>query len=88
MFTEVPSLQALNCRPVIELAEADVTVDYTTGVVQDFTILGEPQPNSQPWSDPFVERGWNYIGDPRDDDMGINTEFTTRYTRIPSFCRI
>jgi hypothetical protein len=87
MFTEVPSLQALNCRPVIELAEADVTVDYTTGVVQDFTILGEPQPNSEPWSDPFVERGWNYIGDPRDNDMGINTEFTTRYTRIPSRCR-
>jgi hypothetical protein len=88
MFTEVPSLQALNCRPVIELAEADVTVDYTTGIVEDFTILSEPQPNSQPWSDPFVERSWNYIHDPYVNDMEINTKFTTRYSRIPSCCRI
>jgi hypothetical protein len=87
MFTKIPSLQALNCRPVIELAEADVTVDYTTGVVQDFTILGEPQPNSQPWSDPFVQRGWNYISDPGHMITEVNTDFTTRYTGIPSCCR-
>jgi hypothetical protein len=78
MFTEVPSLQALNCRPVIESVEANVIVDYTSEVVRDFEILGEPQPNSQAWSDPFVERGWNYIHDPHVNDMEINTEFTTR----------
>ena len=79
MFSEIPSLQAINCRPVIESAEADVTLDYTSRVVRDFTILGEPQPDSQAWSDPFIEREWNYIHDPHVNDMEINTQFTTRY---------
>jgi hypothetical protein len=87
MFTEVPSLQALNCRPVIEFVEADVTVDYMTGFVQDFTILGEPQPSSQPWSDPFIERGWYYINEPGNSNTEANAEMTTRYARVSLCCR-
>jgi hypothetical protein len=78
MFTEVPRLQAMNCRPLIETAPAVVTVDYMTGAVQHFTISGEPQPELAPWSDPFVTRNQSYANDPRVNDMIINVETSTR----------
>jgi hypothetical protein len=78
MFTEVPRLQAMNCRPRIETAPAVVTVDYTTGAVQHFTIGGEPQPDNAPWSDPFVTRNQSYANDPRKNDMIVNVETSTR----------
>jgi hypothetical protein len=82
MFTDVPSLQAINCRPLIESAAVDVTVDYATGVVQEFHILEEPKPDLAPWSDPFVTRTWNYKDDPRLDNMWINVETSTRYVEL------
>jgi len=56
MFHTVPDIQALNCRPIIESAEASVTIDYLSGVVVDFDILDTPQVVEEPWSDPFVVR--------------------------------
>ncbi|KAF2258991.1 hypothetical protein CC78DRAFT_503810 [Lojkania enalia] len=56
LFSEVPSLQALNCMPVIESANAHVTVDQRTGKVYGYTILDEPQSAQQAWSEPFISR--------------------------------
>lgn len=56
MFHTAPEIQALNCRPIIESAEAQVTVEYPSGVIADFDIVGTPQAVEEPWSDPFVVR--------------------------------
>jgi hypothetical protein len=56
MFHTVPDIQAVNCRPIIESAEASVTVDYLSGVVADFDILSTPRAVGEPWSDPFAIR--------------------------------
>lgn len=56
MFSEVPRLQALNCKPVIETANTSIVVDYTTGQVHHFEILDQPKPAEEAWSDAFVLR--------------------------------
>jgi hypothetical protein len=77
-FTKVPSLQALNCRPVIESVAADVTIDYTSGVVQDFTLLGKPQPELQAWSDPFVTRNESQMYPDKNRAMYMKVQVSTR----------
>jgi hypothetical protein len=52
MFTEIPMMQSLNCRPVIENAEVKVTVD-PNGKVSAYQIVGEPQETNEPWEDVF-----------------------------------
>ncbi|KAF2828273.1 hypothetical protein CC86DRAFT_405278 [Ophiobolus disseminans] len=79
MFTQVPSLQALNCRPIIESATANVTVDYGTRAVQSFVIAGDLRPETSPWSDPFVSRKLTYRDDPRENDMITDVDVSTSY---------
>jgi hypothetical protein len=52
-FTEEPVLQAVHCTPIIETAEADVTVDASNGQVQHYRILNDPEPANSPWFDVF-----------------------------------
>ena len=54
IFTEVPGIQAINCKPIIEIAEANVTVDQTTRQVQSFEILEEPTLSANAWTDVFA----------------------------------
>jgi hypothetical protein len=65
MFTDVPSISALNCKPIIETATADVTVDQGSGQVQGFEILDDPVPAARAWTDVFVvhNRSSDYIPD-------------------------
>ncbi|KAH7402793.1 hypothetical protein BKA66DRAFT_480935 [Pyrenochaeta sp. MPI-SDFR-AT-0127] len=56
MFSKVPVLQAMNCEPIIERAEAKITVDFETGNIQSYSITSQPQPAPEAWSDPFVLR--------------------------------
>lgn len=53
VFAEIPRIQAINCQPAIESAMADVTVD-TSGRVQKYTILEDPEPEGNAWSDSFL----------------------------------
>jgi hypothetical protein len=48
-FKEVPSIQALDCKPIIEQAQAKVTVARSSGHVLDFKLLEEPHPRSDVW---------------------------------------
>lgn len=48
-FKEVPSIQALDCKPVIEQAEARVMVARSSAQVLDFKLLEEPRPRSDVW---------------------------------------
>jgi hypothetical protein len=48
-FKEVPGLQALDCKPIIEQTKARVKVARSSAQVLDFELLGEPQPRSDVW---------------------------------------
>ncbi|KAF3037636.1 hypothetical protein E8E12_004832 [Didymella heteroderae] len=59
VFREPPAIQALNCVPYFETADAEVTVEPSTGAVQGFSILGNPTPDAVAWSDNFQLRRSN-----------------------------
>jgi hypothetical protein len=50
-FPEPPEIQALECMPSFETSEAEVTVDSTSGIVQDYRILKDPILENVAWSD-------------------------------------
>lgn len=54
IFRNVPEITALRCIPIIETADADVTVERETGNVQSFSIAGEPKAVDDVWSEAFV----------------------------------
>jgi len=56
VWSEQPRLAAINCTPVIEHANANVSVDVETGVVQEYTILGPPQIATEAWLDSYLRR--------------------------------
>jgi hypothetical protein len=53
IWTGPPRLTALNCLPIIESANATVTVDSGTGVVHEFKILSDPVDCPDAWSDVY-----------------------------------
>ncbi|KAH0025825.1 hypothetical protein KCU78_g4591, partial [Aureobasidium melanogenum] len=73
IWSEQPKLAAINCTPIFEHATANITVDITTGAVQDYSILGTPQNATEAWSDPYLRRNVSvdysdgYVELPRDD---------------------
>jgi hypothetical protein len=48
-FTEVPSIQTLACKPIIEQVQVSVIIARSSAQVLDFKLLGEPQPRSDAW---------------------------------------
>ena len=54
MFPSAPKLQSLNCMPIMETSEAEITVDKQTGRVQSYKILKDPAVDDSAWSDNFV----------------------------------
>jgi hypothetical protein len=56
IWPDKPEVQSVNCTPIIEQADAKVTVDLYSGTVTNYTLLGEPESMSAAWVDKFVER--------------------------------
>jgi hypothetical protein len=56
VFPDPPSIQALNCKPVIETTFAWVTVDHLSQQVLEYTILADPFPEADAWSDSYFVR--------------------------------
>ncbi|KAE8151048.1 hypothetical protein BDV25DRAFT_153274 [Aspergillus avenaceus] len=54
IFTEIPSITAINCAPLIESANAQVTVDPTNGDIRSFDILDDPQEVDNAFTDNFL----------------------------------
>jgi hypothetical protein len=52
-FAQVPDMSFLECKPVIERADAEVVAAHATGQVLSFKILNDPQPQLDPWSSHF-----------------------------------
>ncbi|KAI1139925.1 hypothetical protein F5Y05DRAFT_336131 [Hypoxylon sp. FL0543] len=61
MWAEKPQMAALNCMPIIETANASVTVSTDDSHVISFDLIGEPQPDPYAWSDDFKQHK-NYEG--------------------------
>ncbi|KAI3342654.1 hypothetical protein F4824DRAFT_115259 [Ustulina deusta] len=59
MWAEKPRMAALNCMPIIETANATVTVDAADGRVVDFALHGEPRPDGHAWSNDFKQHKYN-----------------------------
>lgn len=55
MFTDIPSIQALHCVPIIETAVARVMVDAHSGQVYSYQIDGDVVNATEAWSDVFVK---------------------------------
>ena len=53
IWQEPPSMTAINCQPIIETADASVTVDPATGNALDFSISDSPNIVTSAWSDNF-----------------------------------
>ncbi|KAF2824341.1 hypothetical protein CC86DRAFT_354293 [Ophiobolus disseminans] len=53
-FEEVPQIQAARCEPIIETADATVTVNKDTGNVLSHTIEGDPTQANGAWADVFT----------------------------------
>lgn len=53
-FESWPRIQSLSCLPIIEAAESKVTVGRTSGIVQDFDILGDSKAEDTAWADNFI----------------------------------
>ena len=56
IWPEAPKLAMLNCAPIIETANASVTVDLATNKVQSYTIMDEPRPHPEAFSDNFENK--------------------------------
>mgnify|MGYP004507133067 CR=1 FL=1 len=52
-YTEVPHMAFFDCKPVIEKADANITLARGIGPVFAFKILGEPQAQIDPWATHF-----------------------------------
>jgi hypothetical protein len=52
-FAKIPDMTFLDCKPVIEKADAEVMVAHATGQVLSFNILNDPQTQLDPWSSHF-----------------------------------
>ena len=74
IFSEQPDMTAMNCLPVIEKANASVTVDHATGRAQSFNITDRPQPDPHAWSHVFD----TWTNSDENQDEGLNINITTR----------
>ncbi|KAJ1705681.1 hypothetical protein NYO67_12157 [Aspergillus flavus] len=54
LFTNIPSITAMNCMPLVETANAEVTVDPATGAVRAFEITEKPKVADNAFSDVFL----------------------------------
>jgi hypothetical protein len=84
-FEEVPAIQMLQCKPVIEQAQARVTVARSSGQVVDFKLLEEPRPRPDAWGKRFD------IGQPtrgnkkrqRTQDLPYGSNYTANFGYVP-----
>jgi hypothetical protein len=53
LYNEIPTVRSLTCRPIVETAEAQVTV-HATGRVLNYTILERPVLDDGPWKNAFA----------------------------------
>ena len=79
VFPEPPAIQALNCMPIFESSQAEVTVEPKTGVVQHYRILDIPVREDVAWSDtsqwrnPYEDARYTNFNIHHDPDFEVNS---------------
>ncbi|RVX66331.1 hypothetical protein B0A52_09762 [Exophiala mesophila] len=68
LWQEPPQLTAIECRPIIETANARVTIDIASSRVQNYTLTSDPVPDTDSWTDLFS------IHNPAEAVPGLSTE--------------
>ena len=63
LFPNPPSMNLLNCNPLVETANAKITVNPSSGQIQHFDILSTPSTVSEPWSDNYLPHKDKTISD-------------------------
>jgi hypothetical protein len=53
IFPEIPQVNALNCNPIFEKANAKVTVNVADGSIQEYELLDSPEPAPEAWLDNY-----------------------------------
>lgn len=53
IFTETPQVQALNCMPIFEKTNAQITVNVNDGTIEDYEFLDALRVASEAWDDNF-----------------------------------
>lgn len=71
LFPTLPSMSLLNCRPLVESAEADITVNAANGAIQAFSIKSEPKELIDAFSDNFLPHNKTHF-DPREGYVHYN----------------
>ncbi|KAI1174675.1 hypothetical protein F4777DRAFT_553044 [Nemania sp. FL0916] len=59
IWVEPPQMMALNCQPMIETANTQVTLDYDSKRVLSYKILDIPRAYEQAWDSPWIEDNAN-----------------------------
>lgn len=54
LFPGVPSVTMMNCKPIVESAEAEITVNPANGEIQTFSITSQPIELTEAFSDNFL----------------------------------
>ncbi|KAI5274808.1 hypothetical protein E4T47_02330 [Aureobasidium subglaciale] len=57
IWSKPPQVTAIDCKPVIEIVNASINIDFETGVVQDYAILSSPQNATMAWLDYYSYHG-------------------------------
>ncbi|KAK5800176.1 hypothetical protein VI817_002388 [Penicillium citrinum] len=79
VFTSPPSASFLTCRPLVESANAEITVNPETGVVQSFNITDEPRERENAFSDNFLPHNKTKVDR---DNVKLRYNVTVSYGRL------
>ncbi|KAI2792564.1 hypothetical protein POX_b02602 [Penicillium oxalicum] len=61
LFPSPPSINLMNCRPLVESADAEVIVDPVNGVVQAFNVTSKPKELTEAFADNFLPHNGSYF---------------------------
>ncbi|KAF2146972.1 uncharacterized protein K452DRAFT_337305 [Aplosporella prunicola CBS 121167] len=56
LFQEVPSMEALHCKPIIEKATAHISINRYSSRVEQFEILDQPVADDEAWEYVWLEQ--------------------------------
>jgi hypothetical protein len=70
-----PQVQAIQCSPSFEKANASITVSVNDGTILEYEILDTPRPMPEAWLDDF-QQNWYNISDVEDN---LHWNYTIRY---------
>jgi hypothetical protein len=85
-FTEQPQLSAVECKPIVEQANANITVARYTGQVLDAKLLDRPKPANALWA-----QMWDVVYDDSQETITVTMIFNdvvSKETRPSNSCTI